>query len=57
MKKIKLTKGLQLSKESLSRLQDSQMSSIKGQGTNGPRCTCRRHSCFGNGGNGGFQTP
>ncbi len=56
MKKIKLTKGLQLDKESLSRLQDSQMSSIKGQGTSGPRCTCRKQSCYNNGG-GGILTP
>jgi hypothetical protein len=49
--KIKLNKGLQLTKESLTRLEDSQMASVKGQGirgTSGPRCTCRRNSCNGN---------
>ena len=43
--KIKLNKGLQLTKESLTRLEDSQMASVKGQGSSGPRCTCRRNSC------------
>ena len=49
MKKIKITKGFSLNKESLSKLQDTQMSSIKGRGTSGPRCTCNRNSCSGNG--------
>ena len=48
--KIKLNKGLQLTKESLTRLEDSQMASVKGKGTSGPRCTCRRNSCYGNDG-------
>ena len=42
---IKLNKGLQISKESLLELKDSQMITIKGQGTSGPRCSCRRRSC------------
>lgn len=43
--KIKLNKGLKLTKESLSKLQDNQMANVKGQGTSGPQCTCRRQSC------------
>ena len=46
--KIKLNKGLALTKESLTKLEDSQMANVKGQGTSGPRCTCRRNSCNGN---------
>ena len=46
--KIKLNNGLQLTKESLTKLEDSQMASVKGQGSSGPRCTCRRNSCSGN---------
>jgi hypothetical protein len=51
--KIKLNKGLKLSTESLSKLQESQMAKVKGgliveRGTSGPRCTCRRNSCQGN---------
>ena len=50
--KIKLNKGLKLSTESLSKLQESQMANVKGglapPGTSGPRCTCRRNSCQGN---------
>jgi len=46
--KIKLNKGLQLTKESLTRLEDSQMASVKGQGSSGPRCTCNRQTCNGN---------
>ncbi|WP_299677164.1 class I lanthipeptide [uncultured Dokdonia sp.] len=45
--KIKLNKGLQISKETLLQLEDSQMINIKGQGSSGPKCTCRRHSCGG----------
>ena len=48
MKNIKLTNGLALNKSVLSKLQDTQMSSIKGRGTSGPRCTCNRNSCSGN---------
>jgi natural product precursor len=48
--KIKLNKGLKLSTESLSKLQESQMAKVKGgliaePGTRGPKCTCRRNSC------------
>ena len=46
--KIKLNKGLQLTKESLTKLEDSQMASVKGQGSSGPKCTCRRDSCKNN---------
>jgi hypothetical protein len=48
--KIKLNKGLKLSTESLSKLQEGQMATVKGgvAGTSGPRCTCRRNSCQGN---------
>lgn len=50
--KIKLNKGLKLSTESLSKLQESQMANLKGgsatPGTSGPRCTCRRNSCNSN---------
>ena len=50
--KIKLNKGLKLSTESLSKLQESQMANVKGgsaiPGSSGPRCTCRRNSCDGN---------
>ena len=46
--KIKLNNGLQLTKDSLTKLEDSQMASVKGQGSSGPRCTCRRNSCNGN---------
>ena len=41
-----------MSTESLSKLQESQMATVKGglatPGTSGPRCTCRRNSCQGN---------
>ena len=46
--KIKLNKGLQLTKESLTRLEDSQMANVKGgliPGSSGPQCTCNRKSC------------
>ena len=50
--KIKLNKGLKLSTESLSKLQESQMANVKGgsaePGSSGPRCTCRRNSCMSN---------
>ena len=46
MKKIKLEKGLQLNKEILTKLEDSQMASIKGQGSSGPKCTCNKNSCI-----------
>ena len=48
MNKIKLTKGLQLNKESLSKLQESQMNAVKGGkvfSSSGPACTCRDNSC------------
>jgi hypothetical protein len=47
--KIKLNKGLKLSTESLSKLQEGQMATVKGglAGTSGPKCTCRRNSCNG----------
>ena len=48
MKSIKLTNGLAFNKSVLSKLQDTEMSSIKGRGTSGPRCTCNRNSCSGN---------
>ena len=46
MKKIKLEKGLQLNKEILTKLEDSQMASIKGQGSSAPKCTCNKNSCI-----------
>ena len=49
--KIKLNKGLQLTKESLSKLQENQMSHVKGGklfSSSGPKCTCRDNSCNGN---------
>ena len=49
--KIKLNKGLQLTKESLTRLEDIQIASVKGgqrQKTIGARCSsCVKHSCGG----------
>ncbi|MGG8495312.1 class I lanthipeptide [Tenacibaculum sp. TC6] len=48
MSKIKLTKGLQLNKESLSKLQENQMNAVKGGkvfSSSGPACTCRDNSC------------
>lgn len=48
MSKIKLTKGLKLNKETLSKLQESQMASVKGGkvfSSSGPKCTCRDNSC------------
>ena len=50
MSKIKLTKALQLNKESLSKLQESQMAAVKGGkvfSSSGPKCTCRDNSCNG----------
>jgi hypothetical protein len=44
--KIKLNKGLQLIKESLTKLEDTEMASVKGQGTTGMKCSCRRASCM-----------
>ncbi|WP_367868487.1 class I lanthipeptide [Pedobacter sp. WC2423] len=50
--KIQLAKALKLTKESLTKLQESQMLSIKGGtaalfNSSGPKCTCGRHSCVG----------
>jgi natural product precursor len=58
--KIKLSNGLNLSKESLAKLQESQMAHIKGGGvvlgsSSGPRCTCKKNSCQGNDGVEGAQ--
>ncbi|MGG8495313.1 class I lanthipeptide [Tenacibaculum sp. TC6] len=50
MSKIKLTRALQLNKESLSKLQESQMAAVKGGkvfSSSGPKCTCRDNSCNG----------
>lgn len=49
--KIQLTKGLKLNKEALTKLQESQMLSVKGGNTapvpssSGPKCTCGKGSC------------
>lgn len=50
--KIQLTKGLKLNKEALTKLQESQMLSIKGgnaieapESSRGPKCTCGKGSC------------
>ena len=46
--KIKLNKGLSLSKESLAKLQEDQMAHVKGGklfSSSGPNCTCRDNSC------------
>jgi len=46
MKKIVLKKGLNLTKEALVKLEESQMASVKGQGSSsGANCTCKKHSC------------
>ncbi|UZT97100.1 class I lanthipeptide [Chryseobacterium fluminis] len=50
MYKIKLTKGLQINKEQISKLQEEQMNSLKG-GTNSlqaPSQSCGQCSCGGN---------
>lgn len=50
MSKIKLKKGLKLDKETLSKLQESQMAAVKGGkvfSSSGPVCTCRDGSCNG----------
>lgn len=46
--KIKMNKGLSLSKDALSKMQESQMSAVKGGkvfSSSGPSCTCRDNSC------------
>jgi hypothetical protein len=47
--KIKLKKGLTFNKEAISKLNDDQLSLVKGgmkaRGSNGPRCSCNRESC------------
>ncbi|WP_367868489.1 class I lanthipeptide [Pedobacter sp. WC2423] len=48
--KIQLTKALKLNKESLTKLQESQMTSVKGGtaalfSSSGPKCTCGKNSC------------
>jgi len=45
MKKITLNKELKLTKDSIAKLQESQMAAIKGgtdpvDGSSGPKCTC-----------------
>lgn len=45
MKKLNLKNRLSLNKETLIKLNDAQMSSVKGQGSSGPKCTCNRNSC------------
>ncbi|UZT97102.1 class I lanthipeptide [Chryseobacterium fluminis] len=50
MHKIKLTKGLQINKEQISKLQEEQMNSLKG-GTNSLQAaaqSCGQCSCGGN---------
>ena len=50
MNKMKLTKGLQINKEQVSKLQEEQMNSLKG-GTNtlqAPGQSCGQCSCGGN---------
>lgn len=50
MRKIKLTKGLQINKEQISKLQEEQMNSLKG-GNNKiqePSQSCGQCSCGGN---------
>ena len=47
MKTIKLTKGLELNKSIISKLQQAQMKGVRGRGTTGPRCTCFRNTCGG----------
>ena len=49
--KIQLKQGLTLTKESLSKLQDRQMSHVKGGklfSSSGASCTCRDSSCKNN---------
>jgi hypothetical protein len=47
--KIKLKKGLTFNKEAISKLNEDQLSLIKGglkaRGSNGPRCSCDSGSC------------
>ena len=43
--KIKLTKGLTLNKEAITKLQEAQMSKVKG-GINPPVQSCRHISCL-----------
>ena len=46
--KIKLNKGLNLTKESLAKLQENQMGHVKGGklfSSSGASCTCRDDSC------------
>ena len=46
MKKITLNKGLRLNKESITKLQDSQMSSFKGGLREAAGATCANGSCI-----------
>ena len=53
MKKIKLKKGLTFNKEAISKLNDDQLSQVKGGGvpgvggnsSKGNSCSCCHHSC------------
>ena len=51
MKKIKLNKGLSFNKEAISKLNDDQLSQVKGGGifgggsSKGDSCSCCHHSC------------
>ena len=47
MKKIKLTKGLNFNKEAISKLNEGQLSTIKGGvgSSRGAQCSCCRASC------------
>ena len=47
MKKIKLTKGLAFNKEAISKLNEDQLSKVKGGGASsrGDACSCCRNSC------------
>ncbi|MEW7278630.1 class I lanthipeptide [Aquimarina sp. 2201CG1-2-11] len=53
MKKIKLNKGLSFTKEIISKLNEDQLSYLKGGGAKGctgsssktDNCSCRHHSC------------
>ena len=46
MKKITLNKGLKLNKESITKLQDSQMTSFKGGINQAEALTCLNGSCI-----------
>ncbi len=51
MKKIQLKKGLSFNKEAISKLNDDQLSQVKGGGiiggasSKGDSCSCCHHSC------------